>query len=189
MRQPLPPMDYGMAPAGSQKQEIQGAEYYGQGIDGDPEIMKLQLKTEDIMRDLHLLLKGKVVVDGKAITEGDPLANKEGINRILSLVHARFNRNTILANVTEMDIRKICISLRANLISELVIRHDDWKVNSPSDALFIVNVVDDMVFLALTRAITEGGTGKTLGSLAKMILHKENVNTGGDKKGFWNKLF
>lgn len=183
----MPPVDpYALPPA---KTTGEGEDYYGFGLEQNSEIAKLQLETSDILSQLEAFLTGKIVDDkGKVISIGKPFCNKIGINRILSLVSVRFNRNTILSNLTYEDIKTVCICLRANLINELRINFKEWEVKTPTDAMTILNNVDDMVFLNLSRGLTEGGTGKSLLAFSKIIQHRDVVSNIPQKKGFLNKL-
>lgn len=182
-------MDYtGQYPQPLKQAEAQGQTFIGRDHEMNSEVAKVLLETQDIIDAIYTFLKGKVFVNGELRDIGKPLCNDEGCNRIVNIVSGRFNRNTILANVTHEDIKIICITLRNNLIGDFVANHEEYGIKKVADALTILNTIDDMIYLNLTRGLTEGGTGKSLLGFSKIITHKEAVSNVPQKKGLLDKV-
>lgn len=183
-------MDYVPAPQ-SQPRDVSAERrtYYGSGLDNDSHMAEIQLKVDDIIGFVLSFLKGQITVGDETIESPNPLANDVGIYRIMSRLTSRFNRNTILSNLRYEDIKTICVTLRADLITDIAVNHDKYGVRTCTDAENIINTIDDMVFMACSRALTEGGTGKTLLAQSKIVTHTENVSSAQQGQGLFGGIF
>ena len=66
-----------------QQQSRTAKQFYGAGLNADPKVIELQLKTSDILAQIYDFLEGKIVI-GPEIHSGQELANSHGRNRIMS---------------------------------------------------------------------------------------------------------
>lgn len=128
----------------------------------DPNYLKLRLDTQKLHQDILNFLQGTRTViefDKKSETYyedteeiGDPLANKEGIQAILSFVIGIVNPHTIQGNTERKELYKILYNLDVGLSERLTVNHEKWGID-PDYMDHIIDTIMPMIHLILTRTI------------------------------------
>lgn len=139
----------------------------------DPNYLKLRLDTQKLHQDILNFLQGTRTViefDEKTGTYfekvediGTPLANKEGIQALLSMIVAIVNSHTIQGNTRREELNKVLYYLELGLAERLTLNYARWGIDADIRDQ-IMDTVMPMVQLILTRTIdNEERKGLTVG--------------------------
>lgn len=121
--------------------------------------MRFRMDTSQIVTQLQRLIGGKewstqlgvwVSVEGRK-----SLANDVFMNELLTILIAYVNQNTMQANIDAELAHRITLGVSEELIFLIGMRLSDFGIDESNRDL-IVNLVDDIVLLTLTRAIDDG---------------------------------
>lgn len=160
----------------------------------NPEAVKWQLETNELIENMRMLLLNEVfvqdretgVVSRQRSKFGKPLMNEDGIQEIIQLVKPHLDKNTILSNLTDREIGLTLKELRTKiclLLQEKYISYNAEKGDLPK----IVSIIMNPIWATFKRASNEttlNYLGKTQ-QLHEIRRHDETAQ----KETFAEKLF
>jgi len=110
------------------------------------------------------------------------MSNEKGINAIILKINQCVNKFFIMGNLKEEMVHKITWHADLVMIPLLVVEYDEYLID-PQNLPFIWDMIDNSIFMGLSRAI---GQGERIW-LSKIITHSINESSalqgGGQKKG------
>jgi len=148
---PYPP-EYGMpVPAGMGMFDAVGQQ--------DPDLVKWQLEVKDeILRFFNVLLGRRWEKEGKKYIKdenAEPICNEKGANILVTNISTHVSKISIMSNLSENEINRVCRHLKKMLGNLVAQRYDDWGLKRDFFD-FAVNNICDIVFFGLLRAKDEG---------------------------------
>jgi len=84
-----------------------------------------------------------------------PLANDDFMNRVMPILAAYVNPNSIHGNLNEQEAHRISENATTELIFLIGLEYEKFQIAEENFDI-IVNTFDDLIFLTLTRAISDG---------------------------------
>lgn len=85
----------------------------------------------------------------------EPIANEAFINDLMFILEGYINTNNIMGNLKNEEAHKICHILMKNVVIMIAMRGLDYQIH-PAKRSVLVNQIDDMIFMSLTRSINDG---------------------------------
>jgi len=82
-------------------------------------------------------------------------ASPQFLNKLIGLVHCYVNPNTIHGNITEREAHQITMTFCEELIFDLAFEGENMGVKQENYGA-IVRAMDTLIFMTLTRAISDG---------------------------------
>lgn len=118
--------------------------------------MKWQLDPKDPLDEVELQLRGLEYREGKGLVRfREEIINKEGIGVIKVILRSKLNHANVLAVIEKREAGAFTADTAHVLNDQLLINGEKWNVED-SDKEFIVNLVEDWVYLFLTRPVKGG---------------------------------
>lgn len=123
----------------------------------DPDLVRWQLTTEDIIELYEHSLRGEVWNPEAAKWKPlrDPLVNDDGIFNILSCMRAHLHKCTILSNLKDDEVKRLCRESTAVIINKLADNYKRWNINV-HDLDGIATDYDHIIFVTTKRSMNEG---------------------------------
>lgn len=129
------------------------------------DFLRFRLDPSPLLRQMQRLIGAKewVVVKDKDGRERGvwvqdpnrkPLANDQFISEVMTILTGYVNPNTMQGNISEEYAHRICECASEELIFLIAQRSDEYEILEINRD-FIWNLIDDMVFLSLSRAIDD----------------------------------
>ncbi len=141
----------------------------------DPNTKKFILNIDDFLFEFKQHLMGYGYNDkGDLIKISTPIVNKEGANRIITLIMLAVNRHIILSDLEEKDIRFISRSTSESLLLDLIRNYKKYDLNLMNIKSLVVQIYD-FVYAYLKRGIRGEERDRAYG--------KENLVQGKTNKG------
>lgn len=118
------------------------------------DLIRYRFDTHSVLQEVERYLKGERydIRLNKFVKVNEPILNKKGVNKILSQIQAKVNPVVIQSNLSEEEIRRLCLEIRKMVIKQLFLNYKEWGLNEEnlvSDE--IVYLVDHLAFIALKR--------------------------------------
>lgn len=117
-------------------------------------ILVEQVNPKKVVKDVvHALRNEEVNEQGDIVSNGDPMMNELGINRMKFILRGVLNQSTTLSHLDDKDISKIMVRLADDVTDDLTL---NWSKYEVKDKIFldnIVNIVSFNCFFALKRAL------------------------------------
>lgn len=118
--------------------------------------MQWQLDPKDPLNEVELQLRGLEFREGKGLVRFRPeIINKQGIGFIKVMLRGKLNHSNVLAVIEKKEAAEITADTAHVLNDKLLLDGETWNVKD-SDKDFIVNLVEDWIFLFLTRPVKGG---------------------------------
>lgn len=131
-------------------------------VQQDPDYIRLRLDMQKLHTDIQNFLQGTTVVmffDEQTKTyyervqqTGSPLANKIGIQALLSLVVAVVNTHTVQGNTDKDELFNILTNMERAFAQRLTLNYTHWGIDKRNRD-HIIDTIMLMVHLVLTRTI------------------------------------
>ena len=160
------------------------------------DLTRWQLDLDEVINELELSLKGMVFDPSRKrwVQRYKPRANEEGISSVMTEVRSRLNKNFILTNLEDSDIKRIMIEINTAIINKIILCRKEMGIDK-TDIESIVDMIDHAVFATLKRA----EKGHTLHAISTITRRYEQVSTqqrdqnqdngGGRRSGSFLSLF
>lgn len=122
--------------------------------------LRFRIDPSPVLRELKRLIGGKewVIVDGRGqwmnLNNQNPLANDQFINEIMAVLNSYCNPNNIQGNITQEEAHKIAKYASDEVIFLIGQRSEEFEILETNRDL-LWNMIDDMIFLSLSRAIDD----------------------------------
>lgn len=149
------------------------------------EFTHLQLLTSDILEDIEHQLKGEIYNEEKDewVNKGEKLILVDkGIHEVLTHMYTFLNRNVILSELSDPEIRTIMQVLDEEITYFLAEKADIYTNNDITKLDLIKRIITHTAFFSLKRALNRGE-----GQLLKdTVTRVEHYDTGGG--GILSKL-
>ena len=147
---------------GFQDQGLPG-QGFGMGLQTEPgyhdEFSRFRVNFEDEIENVkHELLQeefDKKSSTWKLRTGMKPIINNTGTNRLLAGMKLNLNKNNVMSNLSESDVKGIAARHRNNVINLLFKCHDLWDVDR-ENMDFVVDDINNIVYCELRRAWRAG---------------------------------
>ena len=144
------------------------------------ELTKWQLNNNELIGELELRIMGQQwdAQQGKMVKTSSPLMNLQGLKHLTSLLQPLTDKNVILSDFVDAEIRLKIIKLMET-INELLRDHQsDYKINKTH-----LSLISDMFEETIHAALKRAWKGETTKSLSRGTERKEivtiNPRTGG----------
>jgi len=85
----------------------------------------------------------------------EPMANDAFINDLMFVLEGYMNHNIIMGNLKSEEAHKITNNMMQSIIIMVAMRGKDYGIH-PAKRSVIMNMIDDSVFITLTRAVNDG---------------------------------
>ena len=128
----------------------------------DSNYLKLRLDTQDLNKYIKNFLSGKEFITyfddarnewvDEVISEGEPLANAQGIQMICSTIKMLVNPHTIQGNTEKAEFKIFMYNVYKDLLEGIVLNYQKWGID-PDNRGFILESIDNMLHLILSRTI------------------------------------
>ncbi len=128
----------------------------------DYNILQLRLDTQKLHKDILNFLSGKtqiLVYNNELnqyvetdLTTGEPLANKKGIQNILSFVVSVANSHTVQGNIDKDEYYKTLYFINLHLGQQLTINCENWGIDK-KNRRHILNTIMVMLQMFFSRTI------------------------------------
>lgn len=128
----------------------------------DKDYIKLRLDTQKLHQDFLNFLQGTRTIieydeETQTYTEttqaiGEPLANEEGVQALLSFVISIVNPHTIQGNTDKPDYHKILHGMELGLAARLTLNYEAWGIETANRDQ-IIDTIMYMIQLILSRTI------------------------------------
>lgn len=113
----------------NQKNAAEAAQYYLE--EKEKGLVDIQLEVESVKSDIyHLLRQDRLVMDDDGKTSWDEIKDKTertlsdwGVERIMQLIHFYINKNTLLTNFDEKQIRSIMLTFMKELNDLILLKY------------------------------------------------------------------
>src|SRR6056297_1479260 len=116
--------------------------------------LRLKLDPTDLLQRIENFLKGKAVTikDNKYVTvsTGKPLANSEGVQAILNTISMIINKDCVMGNLSDDEIRSIILDIKKDMAYDLMTKCDDWDIDR-KNRLMIAHNVEKLARIFLSR--------------------------------------
>lgn len=133
-----------------------------QPVQHDSDYIKLRLDTQKLHQDILNFLQGTRIIlkydkdsgtySEETISSGDPLANPQGIQGLLSFVVAIVNPHTIQGNTDKPELMNILKHMELGLAERLTLSYEAWGIQ-PENRDHIIDTIMFMVQMVLSRTI------------------------------------
>lgn len=153
------------------------------------QLTQLQLLTSDILEDIEHQLRGELYDENQDawVQKGKKIIKTEdGIRDILSELYTFLNRNVILSELTDEEIRKLTMELSKSLVFSLGKKADEYTRNNTSDLSSTVRTVSRTAFFTMKRA-KDRGEGKLLGQTTTYVERNTGDEGGGKLPGIFGR--
>ena len=147
------------------------------------DLIRLALRSDDLIMELKLNLMGleydsekDEFVNSKTST---PLINKQGANKVVSIVSSIVNRNTNLSNIQEDEINAIAREVELNINENFLYNWDvywDTELEASSNWKIVRSMAGNYAKLSLLRA-KDGGEINILGGNTKTLIQKSEMES------------
>lgn len=128
----------------------------------DIDYVKLRLDTQKLHQDILNFLQGTTSIikfnqatqqyyESSEVT-GQPLANKVGIQSLLSFVVALVNPHTIQGNIERKELLKILEHMELGLSERLTLYYENWGIDEENRD-HIIDTLMFMIHMILSRTI------------------------------------
>jgi len=162
---------------------------YSQGFQDQtsPDLIKWQLNSNPILQPLRLKLMGIERYkdnDGNWVEErvSRPIVNDLCIRDIMNCLDSKVNKETILGNITDIQIKMIMYSSMKSISAILFTKAHFYsfieKKLTPAELGYIYNIVEDFVLIVLSKA----KDGEFLKFLKETLERKESSSIMPEKK-------
>jgi hypothetical protein len=141
------------------------------------QLTQLQLLTSDILEDIEHQLKGEVYNEEKDKYEQKGMRlvlTDEGVKACLTQLYTFLNRNVILTELKETNIRIIMQVLDEEITWFLAEHGDTFTNNDVSKLDLIKRILTHTAYFTMNRAL-ERGEGKLLGQTTTHVEHYEQA--------------
>jgi len=155
--------------------------------------LRIRLDSTQLKYQIQMFLEGKQEMirreHGQLVsiqkTTGTPMANKQGIQRIMSYIEADINSQVVQGNFKIDQYELFMERTRKELAKHLLINMYDWGIKQQEFPL-IADMVCSMIELFVSRVINN----EERKSYANFMTHLENSQAGFNerKSGLWQKL-
>ena len=158
----------------------------------NPEIVKYQLETSELLENMRMLLLNEVfvqntetgIVTRQTSKFGKRLMNEDGVQELLTIVRPHLDKNIILSNLTDDEISTTLIELRSKIALLLQRKYKDWEIDKEKLPTVMTTIINP-IWSTLKRAANE----TTLNYLGKtQQLHEIRRHDDSDKSGFMEKF-
>jgi len=160
------------------------ASYSSFGSRASDDIARWQLELNDILEKAEHMLKGDIIVfeNGKTFWRDNPdpsknTLNKSGVQLCMKLLSMYVNRNTILADYTDEEIRYKVLDFGKRLNDLIFLKYDEMGMDTEEkrkEYASLVGAMTDIVHSAYARA----KDGQERESYRKMISVAQNSQGG-----------
>lgn len=121
--------------------------------------LRFRIDPSPMLVQLQRLIGAKIWdnINGRWIpdTTRRPLATEQFINDLMTSLYGYVNLNNIQGNITDIEAHTISLKASEELIFLVGQRCDEYQIE-PVNRDVIINLIDDMIFLTLSRAINDG---------------------------------
>lgn len=152
------------------------------------QLTQLQLLTSDILEDIEHQLRGELyneTTDQWEQKGKKMIKSEDGIRDILGELYTFLNRNVILSELTDEEIRKLTMELSKSLVFSLGKKADEYTDNNTSDLSSVVRTVSRTAFFTMKRA-KDRGEGKLLGQTTTYV-ERNTEDNGGKFPGIFGR--
>lgn len=151
---------------------------YGSGIvsltDPKAAIRKMEDALQCIVRD----------ADGKEVSMGQPLLNKEGRRSVIGLAESIVNQITIMGNINKDEKMKFGMNQMDTCIKMLMVSRKRWEIRDAHITRSMINTyMCNVIFITMNRGLEEGERRFWKGSTQEIT---QRVETQQKKKGMFD---
>lgn len=138
----------------------------------DASFMQFRLDPEEVIQEILHYLRGERWSEAtKAYTKvWKPKANEKGVNMIASILYSHLNKLFFDTQLSDEDIRRICLGIRVALIEQIFFNYIEYEIN-PRDRGLLVRIVDNMIYAGMRRSLN----GTMMKSTGRQVQRVENV--------------
>jgi len=158
----------------------------------NPEIVRYQLETSELIENLRMLLLNEIFVQDKETgiisrqtsKYGTRLMNEDGVQEILTIIRPHLDKNIILSNLTDDEISSTLIELRSKIALLLQNKYKVYEIEKAKLPTVMTTIINP-IWSTLKRAANE----TTLNYLGKtQQLHEIRRHDDSDKESFMQKF-
>lgn len=118
--------------------------------------IRWQLDPKDVLDEIELQLRGLEFREKKGLVRfRTPYMNDEGIGSVKILIRAHLTASNALSVLEKKEMMSIALGCAHLINDELFLKGFKWGVNL-EDVAFINNIVEDSIYIFLTRAVDGG---------------------------------
>lgn len=124
--------------------------------------LEIRLNTENLLLKIESFLRGGSYImeedkdsgkiSTKFISQGDPKANREGVQSILNYLTSVFNPQVVQGNFTEDQYDKYVLEVNINLLQIILTNCPRWEIND-DDIEYIIDFIMMIVIPYMSRTL------------------------------------
>jgi len=153
----------------------------------DPEFIKWQFQTKQLIVDIERRLKGEVwdFKEENYMPRLQPMLNEEGISYVIGQVEAHTSPLMQLSNLQDEEIEDMLERFELNLIQHFYSHYRNYHMDYITDMKGLLTMITNIVRASLKRSLGAGAyKGLTLGVQQTETMTERSQQ----RKGFWQRL-
>ena len=148
--------------------------YASQDNSGISTLLSQLTNVEPDIREIELLLQGKIMNKGKIEQVSNPLCNKEGAFNMTRMMRAMVSQVMLMSNLEEEQVRVMAEELGYDVVEDLTFNKVRYEIIQPRAISTIVNIIV-MKSIECGMSAMDNGTRQML----KKSIIETTINTQG----------